>query len=94
MFLASSQEIREQFREWQAEIHWSSWAQDALERATWVRRVLDERERGRAAAARQAHAPGAPRSSSASSHAPAAGTTPALSRYLAYFCGAAGRDPK
>ena len=85
--LASSQDIQEQFREWQAEIHWSSWAQDALKRAMPVRRVFDARERGRATAARQAYAPVAPRSTSASSHAPAAGRAPPLQRYLSYFCG-------
>ena len=38
--LASSQDIQAQFREWQGEIPWPRWAQDALERATRVRRCV------------------------------------------------------
>ena len=41
--LASSQDIQAQFRERQGEVPLSSWAQDALERAHRVQRVLDER---------------------------------------------------
>ena len=80
--LASSQDTEARFQEWHLELPWSDWAQDALERATRVRRVLDERARGNAVAAQQAHAPGAPRSTSAWSHAPAAGNNSALSQYM------------